>query len=170
MYGNIMQIDGYPDYYVTDTGKVLSVRRPKMRELKQHLEQNGYMSVTLCSGIRGQGAKHKTSFIHSLILEEFVGKRSCGKQHARHKNGNPLDNRLDNLEWGTAQENANDRIKHGRSGKGEASPVSRLKNKDVISIRKKYANGVSAADLAKEYNHSLRNIFLVVKRETWQHI
>lgn len=43
----------------------------------------------------------------------FVGNRPQDMKHIRHLNGNPLDNRLDNLVYGTPSENAYDRVRHG---------------------------------------------------------
>lgn len=50
--------------------------------------------------------------IHQLILETFVGPAPHGME-CRHLNGNPADNRLQNLAWGTRRENVADSIKHG---------------------------------------------------------
>jgi hypothetical protein len=49
--------------------------------------------------------------VHRLILETFVGPRPPGKQ-CRHLNGDSLDNRLENLAWGTFHENFADRLAH----------------------------------------------------------
>lgn len=51
--------------------------------------------------------------IHQLVLESFVGPRPNTDSVVRHLNGDPVDNRIENLVWGTASENAHDRVRHG---------------------------------------------------------
>lgn len=65
-----------------------------------------------------QDGGRKSRKAHQLILEAFVGPR--GNQDVRHLNGNPADNRLENLCYGTRKENVADAIRHGsfrRSGR-----------------------------------------------------
>lgn len=51
--------------------------------------------------------------VHVLVLETFAGLRP--RDHvACHRNGDHRDNRLANLYWGTAEDNARDRVQHGR--------------------------------------------------------
>jgi len=48
-------------------------------------------------------------------LETSVG--PCPEGHVtRHLNGDPTDNRLENLRWGTRSENQRDSVKHGTTG------------------------------------------------------
>lgn len=46
----------------------------------------------------------KNTAIHRIVCFAFLEKPE-GKEHVNHKNGDKLDNRLDNLEWCTPQEN-----------------------------------------------------------------
>lgn len=56
----------------------------------------------------------KKFHVHRLVLEAFVGPRPPGKQ-CRHLNGDSLDNRLENLAWGTNQEDCEDRRRGPRA-------------------------------------------------------
>jgi len=56
--------------------------------------------------------RFRRHYVHQLVLETFVGPRPEGRQ-CRHLNGNSLDNRLENLSWGTASEDNYDRVRHG---------------------------------------------------------
>lgn len=67
----------------------------------------GYRRVALRRGERQQWAT-----FHTLVLEAFVGPRPEGMM-CRHLDGDPLNNRLENLRWGTREENAQDSIRHG---------------------------------------------------------
>jgi hypothetical protein len=53
---------------------------------------------------------HRT--VHSLMAEAFIGPRPDG-QEVRHLNGQPADNRIENLTYGSKSENAYDSIEHG---------------------------------------------------------
>lgn len=50
--------------------------------------------------------------VHILVLETFIGPRPDGKLGC-HDDGNPANNALDNLYWGTPSENQMDRVRHG---------------------------------------------------------
>lgn len=67
----------------------------------------GYRKVLLC---RDNTAR--TANVHSLVLLAFVGPLPEG-YCTRHLNGDPTDNRLVNLEYGTVSENMRDKRRHG---------------------------------------------------------
>jgi hypothetical protein len=70
--------------------------------------RGGYLMVALT-------VQDKTTkvFVHRLVLDAFVGRCPEGQQ-CRHLDGDPTNNHLSNLAWGTAAENATDRDIHGR--------------------------------------------------------
>lgn len=72
----------------------------KERLLKPAKRSNGskYMHVVLCvDGVR----KHKS--IHRLVAEAFIPNPE-NKPTVNHKDENPQNNRIDNLEWATIKE------------------------------------------------------------------
>jgi hypothetical protein len=114
-------IPGYEGTYeVSDEGQVRSVERwrrvgkgegslrlypSQARSL--YIDKAGYPRVTLkTSGVA------RSHLVHHLVLEAFVGPKPVG-QECRHLNGNPADNRLENLQWGTSSENSYDVVRHG---------------------------------------------------------
>ena len=54
---------------------------------------------------------------HRLLLLTFVGPPPFPGAQVRHLDGNPMNNALDNLAWGTAKENAADRDRHGTTNR-----------------------------------------------------
>ena len=80
-------------------------RRPYTRKTSPN--SAGYLALWL-----SDGTKQVNRLVHHLVLEAFVGPRPEGAL-ARHLNGNRTDNRAENLRWGTASENALDRVEHG---------------------------------------------------------
>lgn len=105
-------IPGYEGLYeVSDQGNVRTLRgwrgAPIPSLLTQHVNFKGYMRVSL-----SKDGKAKTWFVHVLVLLAFVGAKS-GKLQSRHLNGDPADNRLANLRYGTKRQNLQDQIAHG---------------------------------------------------------
>lgn len=93
------QIKGYEGrYFVTVDGDVWPNLSSKW--LKKHLSIHGYQTVYLWLNGRG---KHKK--IHRIVAETFIPNFG-GKPEVNHKDGNKLNNRVDNLEWCTSQENS----------------------------------------------------------------
>jgi hypothetical protein len=111
----------------------------------------------------------KTILIHKLILLTFVGPRPAGLQ-TRHKNGNPRDNRLSNLLYGTSKENADDRVKHGTSPVGEKNPRARLSVKDVLDIRSLVDRGVPREEVARRFDITKTHVSYIATRKSWSHI
>ena len=93
-------------YEVSSNGRVASLLGRNRRILRAG-DSRGYRLVILRRG----GMSH-TRLVHRLVLEAFVGPRPEGMV-ARHLNGDPGDNRLENLAWGTQSENNYDKVRHG---------------------------------------------------------
>lgn len=93
---------GYEDLYeVSSTGHV--ARRGQVRQLALPQTYWGaYLAVTL----RGRGRPRRAR-VHVLVLEAFIGPRPKGMV-ARHLNDQQSDNRLENLAWGTPEQNRED--------------------------------------------------------------
>lgn len=107
---NWLPIPGYPDYEITNTGKVRSFKglgRP--RELKQSYVGSGHLKVSLIDS----GGVTRTKFIHQLLMLTFVGPRPEGMEVC-HNDDNPLNNRLDNLRYDTHRANMQDAVRNGR--------------------------------------------------------
>ena len=52
-------------------------------------------------------------YVHRLVLGAFVGPCPPGMESCHFPDRDPANNRLDNLRWGTHQDNMLDRDKHG---------------------------------------------------------
>lgn len=98
-------IKDYPNYEITDTGKVLS--KYLMGELVQRVGKKGYAYVNLYNE-HGR----KTKKIHRLVAETFIPNPNNFPM-VNHKDGNKLNNRVDNLEWCTPSENIQHAVRTG---------------------------------------------------------
>lgn len=81
-------------------------RLPK-RVLHPSRLRSGHLTVSLTAA-----GKKRTVLVHRLVLEAFVGTCPPGSE-CRHLNGDPSDNRVENLAWGTRKENMHDKVAHG---------------------------------------------------------
>lgn len=92
------QIEDYPNYFVSNTGKVRNVN--KGRELKQTLHHSGYLYV----GLR-KNQKTKLFFVHRLVAQAFIPNIN-NLNTVDHWNGIKTDNRVENLQWLSNSDNA----------------------------------------------------------------
>lgn len=114
-----MAIPGWEGWYeVSDQGSVRSVdrvlvgpsgrrRRFTGRVLRTFTSAWGYPELKLM-----RHGQRSNCTVHQLVLLAFVGPRPEGLV-TRHLNGDPADNRLTNLAYGTPTENMHDRTRHG---------------------------------------------------------
>jgi hypothetical protein len=93
----------------------------------------------------------------------------------RHLDGNPANNRLENLAWGTDKENGQDRIRHGRKsgGRGESNGRALL-TEDIVRQIRREAPGLRkygrATSLAKKFGVSPSAIRFVLDGKNWSHV
>lgn len=151
-----------PEYIVSDCGKVF--RGGKERKLNK--DYKGYTRLNVM--LDGKAVSYK---FHRMVLETFVGPCPEGMQ-TRHLNGDRSDNRLQNLQWGTPIENADDKKKHGTVIRlaGETNPSARLTEANVIEMRRRAAEGETAAELAKEFNIPSPAARDAINGRKWKHL
>lgn len=108
---------------VSDRGNVASLpvsSRHFRIVLRQKTEpQKGYRVVNPMVGGRRFNRR-----VHILVAEAFLGPRPAGA-HIRHLDGNPANNMLENLQYGTPSENVADTIRHGRHTNTEKTHCKR---------------------------------------------
>lgn len=114
-----LPVKGYEGMYeVSDSGEVRSIdrtvidrngksRRLPGRGLKPKSRDGFHLYVDL-----SKNNIVTRCWVHRLVLEAFVEPRG---EHpiVRHLNGDALDNRVENLAWGSQSENHFDAVRHG---------------------------------------------------------
>ena len=133
-----LRIEGFPDYYITDTGDVYSRqthtnKTGRIRLKKQQVLRTGYCTVYL---VNNDVKKRKQ--VHRLVAEAFIPNTE-NKPCVNHKNGIKTDNRVDNLEWCTVLENNLHKFRVLRRGyrfgadNQNSKQIQQLKNNKLIN-------------------------------------
>jgi len=108
-------------YEVSDQGRVRSIKRAML--MRPCANRSGHTTIDI---------RRKRQYVHRMVLEAFVGPPPDGTKISRHLNGDPSDNRLNNLAWGTSSDNAHDAYLH-------SSPVARRLAQRVAALEEEVA-------------------------------
>lgn len=172
MSEELRDIPGFPDYAITRDGRVWSPPKghsnPKGKWLKPiSASKYGHLAVNLW-----RNGKMSPRKIHQLVLETYVGLRPIGTQ-CRHLNGDPSDNRLENLKWGTHMENIRDKIRHGTQCRfaGEANAGAKLTEQQVRQIVYTYKTGLfTQREIGEQFGVCDSTICQIVHGKIWRHL
>lgn len=148
-------IPSHPNYEASSCGFIKM--KKKSTPLTPWHHRSGHLYVAL---------NKKKRQVHHLVLEAFGVDRPDGYECC-HKDGNPKNNRLDNLEWGTRQKNILDYIRHnGRHMVKNATSVE-VARKIKEEHDGKHGTG---ARLAKKYNVSVYTVSEIKQGKTFRYL
>jgi hypothetical protein len=172
------QIKGFPNYYVSDCGKIISKKFNKERILKTAKNKWGYLYVSITNG-----KKYYSKTVHRLVADTFK-ENKIKNLEVNHIDGNKLNNNIKNLEWITKSENC--KHKYRVLGIKQNTPLLNKKGKDCPHSKKvsqfdKKNNLIkiwdSIADVQRElkYNGGRISAVCLGKRKThkgfiWRHL
>jgi hypothetical protein len=141
-------------YFISKEGKIYK----NGKEKKLTLDKN-----YLITNIDG-----KKKLVHRLVAETYLSNPENKKQ-VNHKNGDKLDNRVENLEWTTPQENLKHRDEVIKTCIwGEKAAKAKFTNEQAKMIREEYKNTkTSYQKIAKKYGVYKETIARIVRRETF---
>ena len=152
-------VPGYPEYRASTEGRIMGPRKmlkPNQRTFGRPF--GDYVSVRLNG--------HQV-YVHQVIARTFLGPQESGVQ-VRHRNGDPTDNRLCNVEYGTGVDNWSDKREHGRATVGEYQGRAKL-TEDAVRIIRMSPSGSDAA-LADRFGVARITVQQARIRRTWRHI
>ena len=175
------QILDYPDYWISEFGRVLTrsrkVRFTHAKTGKEHYRttkerflkvyennRTGYKFVQLY-----KNKKSKNKNIHRLVAEAFI-KNYQNHPVINHRDGNKHNNIVNNLQWCTNEYNHEHATKTGLVAKGEKIGTSKLNKACIIAIRKLISSGWKDSEIAGLFDVSRSNITLIRLGNTWKHI
>ena len=157
------------DFYLNDKytisidGRVYSKYSSKYLKIEE-AKGIGYKRVSLVLG----GGKKRSFLLHRLLAIHFIPNPE-GYEYINHKDGNKLNNTLDNLEWCTSGYNQEHAYASGLKSlpKGEVNGRSILKEDDVLNIYSRLLKGDDMNALAKEYQVNYATIFNIKVKRSW---
>ena len=150
-------VPGFPGHYANSEGAIFLLREKTPK-------RDRYDQISFTD--RG---KTVWTTVHRMVCLAFHGPAPEGKEVA-HGNGDPYDNRAENLRWATKEENAADRGIHGTAYRGDGHRWSRLTEEDVRDIRRRVGDGERQIDLATEYHMHRSAIAHIVSGRSWAHV
>lgn len=153
----------YKGYYISNFGN-LKGRSNKL--VKLTVNKRGYYCHTIYP--EGRKSKCKCLRIHRLVAKAFIPNPN-NLPLVNHKDGNKTNNHIDNLEWCDCSYNTKHAYAIGlaRAKRGCENVRSKLKEEDVLWIRKHYKPGdkeFGARALAKKFNMCHTNISRLVNK------
>ena len=137
-------------YEVSNFGRLWSVPRKHPRSgrfLRYWVTPKGYRKFKI------GGVVSVTRYIHALVLEAFVGPRPEGME-AAHLNGDPSDNRVENLKWVSSEENKLHQKQHGTQPLGSSHHTAKLTEENVQDIRRLRRGGMLWKEIAQRFGVS----------------
>ena len=138
----------FPDYCATSDGKIWSIRHKRF--LRTFVSGRGRIYVH----IREKKKTHKIIGVHRLVAMAFIP-NPLGKKTVNHKDFDPKNNKLDNLEWMTIGENMQWDYDNGRrEAQRENARRQVIRGFDYLqihSIRSRLSKGDTVMDLAREF-------------------
>jgi hypothetical protein len=156
-------IEGYEGLYqVSSEGEVYSVRSERYLKVNYSTK---YPFVGLC-----KNGESKNYFVHRLLAKAFIPNPDS-KKTVNHKDGNKLNNSLENLEWATNGENQLHAYKNGFQHSGEDHHKTKMTAGTVRRLRSLY-DGTYQFCVAEGARLGLHpnSVLLAVTYKTWKYI
>lgn len=152
----------FEEYYVTEDGKIWSSKSNKF--IAQRVSPKGYYIVNLSIN------KHcKTYQVHNLVATAFIPNPN-NYNVINHKDGNKLNNNINNLEWCTYKYNTQHAVTNNlvHPAKGINTKNGHFNEKDINNIKLLRQQGLSQYSIAKKYNVTRGAIQQILNGNTYK--
>lgn len=148
---------------VGDDGTIIGKSGKKLTPM---IDPQGYQRVSIYLGSN----RWKRVGVHRLVCETFHGLRPDWAELVAHVNGDPADNRAENVRWSTFLQNEEDKRAHGRDLSGERHHQAKLTASQVREIRRRRAAGEQGRALGREFGVTESTISCIHHRKIWKYL
>ena len=148
----ILTID---DYEITRDGNIFNKRNG--HKVKPQPNGKGYLRASIGGKLR---------FVHRLVAEKYIPNPDNLPQ-VNHKDGNKLNNSVDNLEWVSNQQNRDHAIKNGLHFCGEKCSWAKLTWDDVNYIREH--TEFNNVELSRKFHVTHSTIGSIRNYKSWRY-
>jgi len=159
---------GHEDrYLVSNLGRIKSL--PNGQSFDERVltprKRGGYMVVNLYEDGRKE---HRITTVHRLVLMAFSGPAPADKPMCCHMDGDGTNNVISNLRWGSAYDNAQDMIAHGRSVRGTKNALAKLNDDTARQVKILLRQGrMTCKEIAATFGVSPSAITSIKNGRTW---
>jgi hypothetical protein len=113
--------------------------------------------------------------IHRMVAENFLPKPNKKQIYVAHLDFNKLNNQASNLKWMTQEENTQHHVKNPKNILKKEKNITprgnaKLKETEVMYIKKLLVNGKSLKEIAKNFKVSDMQIHRIKTGENWKNI
>lgn len=163
-------IPGCPGYFAGSDGSIWSSmpgrggRFKSLHVMRAHRDKDGYLNVTLRIGERKRRYR-----VQRLVATAFHGLCPEGLV-TRHVDGDQLNNRPENLLFGTQPQNIADRRAHGTTARGQKHGRAKLTDDQAAEIIRRALAGEALTGLAKEFGVTVGAVWSLKTGRTRGHL
>lgn len=152
----LIDVDGNVHSCIIKKGSIVVDSGVAQRVLKPALDTTGYLVVNLTDGERKVNRS-----IHRLLATAYIPNPD-NHLHVNHKDGNPLNNKLANLEWVTSGTNTRHAIDMGMTDPKTRHPdMAEIEQQDLMG--KPIRTFMSLHDAGRETQVAWQNISKVCR-------
>lgn len=156
-------IPGFSNYSISNTGLVKNNQTNRLK--KTTVDNYGYLMFGITKNY-----KQKAFRIHRLLAQLFI-ENPKNQSVINHKDGNKLNNSLNNLEWCTYKHNNIHAFNTGLNMHiGENNTASKITEKDALEIIKELNFGLRIIDVSKKLNISYNIVKNIKNGKNWKRV
>jgi len=121
-----------------------------------------------CETLDGKRVSKK---VHRLVAEAFIPNPE-NKKGVNHIDAVKSNNNVSNLEWATTRENIHHAYKNNLIPFriGQLNGRAKLKESDVLEIRRLSASGVHYMEIANNYPVNRATVNKIINKKLWAHV
>lgn len=166
-------IPGVQGYFADERGIIWSHKKGRWGRFSEPhplaiwIDPRGYANVTL---YLNSGVRVKRMRVNRLVCLAYYGQPPSPRTVARHLNGDKLDNRPENLAWGSQRQNKADELKHGTRHTGEAHYRAKMTNEVAAAIKAMIAKGMSNAQIEEAIGVKSGTVSQIRANRQWKQI